>query len=101
MATTFVYFNGESSCLNCDGHQECEIEFDVNNKTVKVTGCIKKMITYESRKMLNLYQHYKNGFLYTAGGLINQPAVYINSMAIIQNAIAQIEIDERKKNGHK
>jgi len=38
------------------------------------------MVTYQSSFFLRLNGHYKNGILPYSGGLLDQPAVYIEAM---------------------
>jgi len=38
------------------------------------------MITASSRELIRLYQHYKNGVLLQAGGILNQPQAYAQAM---------------------
>lgn len=41
------------------------------------------MVTRDSWGLLNLYQHYKAGFLPYAGGILSQPQVFADGMRII------------------
>jgi len=41
------------------------------------------MITPFSDSLIGLYLHYKNGVLWTAGGINEQPAIYLQAMEII------------------
>jgi len=42
------------------------------------------MITGETRTMLKLHSHYKNGILVNAGGILDQPAAYVDAMSFIE-----------------
>jgi len=46
--------------------------------------CLKPMITSASAFYLRLHAHYKNGLLPYSGGLLDQPAVFIEIMEIIE-----------------
>ena len=45
--------------------------------------CLKPMITSSSYFYLRLYEHYKNGLLPFSGGLLDQPAVFIETMEVM------------------
>lgn len=46
--------------------------------------CLLPMIDDESRNMLQLFTHYKNGLLPFGGGLLDQPAAYCEAMAVVE-----------------
>lgn len=46
--------------------------------------------------MLMLHTHYKNGFLPRAGGLLDQSAVFMRAMDIIEQQIAESQRDNAK-----
>lgn len=56
--------------------------------------CPRTMVTEDSCHLLSLYGHYKAGHLLRAGGISDQPHLYIESMRIIDGAVAQA-----RKNG--
>lgn len=56
--------------------------------------CPRTMVTDDSCHLLELYGHYKAGHLWQAGGIADQPHLYIESMRVIDGAIAQ-----SRKNG--
>ncbi len=43
------------------------------------------MVTPQSWRLLDLYGHYKSGYLALNGGLLDQPAGYLEAMKIIEN----------------
>lgn len=45
------------------------------------------MITPWARQMLSFYEHYKNGHLAVAGGVLEQPSVYLDAMRVIGTAV--------------
>lgn len=45
------------------------------------------MVTAESVHFFSLYRHYKAGHLLNAGGISDQPQVYLNAMQIIEAAL--------------
>ncbi|MFS1525316.1 hypothetical protein ACL7TT_14595 [Microbulbifer sp. 2304DJ12-6] len=42
------------------------------------------MVTAHSARLLHLHQHYRAGHLYVAGGIADQPNVYLEAMAVIE-----------------
>lgn len=56
------------------------------------------MITDFSTQMIGLYWHYKNGLLPVAGGILDQPDIYLNAMRVIDSAYNRIQL-ERQKHG--
>jgi hypothetical protein len=45
------------------------------------------MITKDSQSMLELFRHYKDGNLAVSGGVLEQPAKYLESMNVIERCI--------------
>jgi len=45
--------------------------------------CLKPMITPFSYSLISYYLHYKNGVLWKAGGISDQPAIYLRAMELI------------------
>lgn len=43
------------------------------------------MITSETQTWLHLSAHYKNGVMPNAGGLLDQPAAYLEAMEVIEH----------------
>jgi len=56
--------------------------------------CLLPMVTEDARSMLDLYKHYDNGYLPFGGGILDQPAVFAESMTIIGDAIARAQADK-------
>ena len=51
--------------------------------------CPRRLVTADSDYLLSLYSHYKAGHLLAAGGLSDQPALYLDAMRVIDIAIAK------------
>jgi hypothetical protein len=51
--------------------------------------CPRKLVTPETRAWLQIYSTYKAGFLLVAGGILDQPAIYINAMTTIDSLVAE------------
>lgn len=45
------------------------------------------MVTSESGQMLDLFSHYQKGVLARSGGVLEQPAKYLQAMKIIENQL--------------
>jgi len=46
---------------------------------------MKPLVTAQSWRLLDLYDHYKSGYLAITGGLLDQPAGYLDAMKLIGN----------------
>lgn len=92
-----VAHNRESfNCQNCRFHRHCDDsnpapfpmwvipEIGLESRT-----CLLPQVTEEARDMLHLYRHYKNGYLPRAGGILDQPAVFMESMALIDAVVSR------------
>lgn len=94
-----VAHNRESfNCQNCRFQRHCDDSnpapypvFVIPEIGLASRTCLLPMVTDEARAMLDLYRHYKNGYLPRAGGILDQPAVYMESMALIDSAVARAE----------
>lgn len=51
----------------------------------KSRRCPRRLITYDSIRWLQLYRHYEAGHLLLAGGVLEQPALYLAAMAHIDS----------------
>lgn len=45
------------------------------------------MVTAKSNMLLRLYRHYQNQLLPFAGGILEQPAQYMQAMELIESAL--------------
>lgn len=90
-----------ASCVHkdCDGSQGIsDFNFDGEN----IHYCPLSVATPEIGQYLNLYTHYKNGYLPVAGGMLDQTARYTRMMGIIQSIVTEYEQEEterRKRQG--
>lgn len=62
--------------------------------------CLLPMVTETSRTLLELYAHYKAGFLPFAGGLLDQPAAFSDAMTVIGGQIARLERERAERGKH-
>ena len=60
-------------------------KWDIPGVLVDSRICPLPMITGETRSMLKLHAHYKNGILPISGGILDQPAAYVEAMNIIES----------------
>lgn len=56
--------------------------------------CPVKLITDFTWHCIELYSHYKSGFLLQSGGIIDQPAKYLQLMCFIQNEYSRQKEEE-------
>ena len=65
----------------------------VNYEVVETrsTTCPWPQVTPCARMLVELYEHYKNGFLLEAGGIIDQPAWYTEAMRFIDGKMNEIQ----------
>jgi hypothetical protein len=56
------------------------------------------MVTDFSRRMIDLYGNYKQGYLPKAGGLLDQPNAYVEAMDIIEAQMNRLQLERAKKN---
>lgn len=52
----------------------------------KSRRCPRRIVTSDTILWLQLYSHYKAGHLLAAGGVLDQPALYIAAMNYIESA---------------
>lgn len=74
---------------------------DSDEAWIMVYECPWKRVTPFTRWCASKYGHYKNGFLLRAGGVDDQPALYLDAMNIMDceyNKIQNEMAEERAKN---
>ncbi len=59
--------------------------------------CPRWLIDARSGELCRMYRHYKNGVLAFAGGLLDQPNVYVIAMGVIDERSARIEYENLRK----
>jgi len=99
-----VLYPAEFNCQECTAQDKrfrgCENEatgpgIELNGKRIK--RCPVKLIHPIIWEWINLYSHYKQGHLYYAGGVIDQPAKYLQVMSIIGGLVDEHQAEEAKK----
>jgi hypothetical protein len=53
--------------------------------------CPRYLIDGAVDEYIRLYTHYKNGFLMNPGGILQQPALYVECMEIIHGAVNETD----------
>jgi hypothetical protein len=51
--------------------------------------CPRRQTDDAARSWLTLYQHYQAGHLFAAGGIADQPALYLAAMRLIDGAVKE------------
>jgi hypothetical protein len=59
--------------------------------------CPVRIVTARSRSALQLFQFYRNGFLWRGGGVAEQPYRYMEQMALIEQEVGRHEREEQEK----
>jgi len=77
---------------HCDdsnpSHQLYEISHKKYGVIIRTNTCLLPKITPQSHEFMHLYNHYKNGMLPFQGGLLDQPAAYVDAMDLIDSELA-------------
>lgn len=78
------------NCQACPFHRHCDDSnpapfplFVVEEIGLESRTCLLPMITDESRFLMQMFSHYKNGLLPFDGGVLDQPAGFGEAMAHI------------------
>jgi len=70
---------------HCDDTNPAPIEqWEIKNIMFS-NVCLKPMVTDGSMFMISLYKHYQNRILPFAGGILDQPNIYVQCMNIIES----------------
>lgn len=56
--------------------------------------CPRRLVTPASHAWLQLYSTYKAGHLLVAGGILDQPAIYIAAMTAIESMVAKAQANK-------
>lgn len=67
--------------------------FAIEDIGLESRTCLLPMITEDSRALMQLFTHYKNGFMPFAGGVYDQPAVFGEAMALIESRAQKMKGD--------
>jgi hypothetical protein len=69
------------------GQSSVEI-FEIPN-VISSRTCLKPMVTANSRFVLELYTHSRDGHLPVTGGVMDQPAVLMDAFRVIKGALSK------------
>lgn len=58
--------------------------------------CPRQLITEDTTAWLKLFTSYRAGFLLEAGGLMEQPAIYLEAMQAIQSFVSEATWQEEQ-----
>lgn len=96
------------NCENCH-HRHCDEKGELPGSNgpapflmfelegvIESRVCLLPMVTPWARQMLALYDHYKNNHLAIAGGVLDQPAGYLEAMRVIDGAVNKSISDSAK-----
>ena len=77
-------------CL-CDENGYGEARYKIPGVLEPTHQCLRKMVTPFTWYLLDLHKHYMAGNLAVAGGVTDQPAIYLEAMATITEWIQHDE----------
>ena len=72
-----------------------------NQQVIELEKCPANYFTQDHFFLYSLYNHYKEGFLPKPGGILSQPAIYVQAMNIIKGEISRIEEEKHDKKTRK
>lgn len=64
---------------------------------LKSRTCLLPMITTQSQRFMRLHWHYRRQMLPHAGGVCDQPNLYIEAMEVLEKTFNQIEADRARQ----
>lgn len=76
------------ACGQCDcdaNHRAPYPKWRIGDETFQT--CPRFLVTEESAQMLRLYGHYDAGHLPFPGGILDQPAAFVEAVEIIRRAV--------------
>lgn len=86
------------NCQACPWNRHCDDSnpapfpmFAIEDIGLESHTCLLPMVTDESRQMMRLYSHYKNGALPFAGGILDQPEAFSDAMAVIDSKVEKLK----------
>ena len=69
--------------------------FDLDGK--EYCRCPLKIITRQSMEYIRFYSFFRDGYLPNAGGIMDQPAKFLDAMSMIESVLAETQEEMRKK----
>lgn len=86
------------NCQACPWNRHCDDGnpapfpiFAIEEIGLESHTCLLPMVTEESREVLGMYRHYKNGLLPFGGGVMDQPAAFSAAMLVVDSAVSKQE----------
>lgn len=79
-------------CGNC----ACSVNGDIGYDRWQIGDwksriCPRRLVTRESSRWLDLFSTYRAGHLLVAGGIFDQPALYISAMTFIESQVSKAQ----------
>lgn len=91
------------NCQNCRFQRHCDDSnpapfpvFVIPEIGLASRTCLLPMIEEGSRHLIAQYQHYKNGLLPYAGGMLDQPAAFSEAMNLIESRIEESSRESKR-----
>ena len=93
-------FNCRSCCWqrHCDDRNPAPFPmFAIAEIGLESRTCLLPMVSESSRQWMRLYGHYKGHVLATAGGLLDQPNLYLEAMEMIDAHQGRLMAEANKR----
>lgn len=81
------------SCICKDGNAGFD-KWSIPGLLEPTSSCPRRTVSDRSAFFLSLYPHYQAGHLLYAGGLADQPALYMEAMSVIQAETSSIQAED-------
>lgn len=81
------------SCICKDGNAGFA-KWEIKGLLEPTSSCPRRSLSAETNFYLSLFPHYRSGHLLFAGGLADQPAIYIEAMGIIDATVNAVQAEE-------
>lgn len=82
---------------HCDASNPAPFKQWVIDRVIESDICLLPMITSMSNQYLRMHRHYSNGFLAQAGGVCDQPNLYLEAMELLDSTFNKIESDKLRR----
>ena len=81
---------GEIVCVRCGGNND-NCTLCKGSGTEKINRCPVKTFTSDTARFFNYYNFYRQGFLPSSGGILDQTAQFVEAVRIVDNEMKDEE----------
>jgi len=75
----------------CTAEAEQPFFIDINGEREEINVCPMRLMTPETVRMMQFYRYYKQGFLPSIGGILQQSDILLTAFEIIDNEVEKIK----------